>query len=708
MAIQTHCSLCSVQCGLQLAVNGAGRDGAGDGVRAVLPWPEFPVNEGRLCLLGRSTTEALLGHGERLTRPLVRGPGGELVPVSWAEALATVAARLQAIRERFGPQAVAVFGGASLSNEKCYLLGKFARLALGTPHFDYNGRYCMSSAAAGAVRALGLDRGLNMPLADLALTDCLLLAGANPAECQATIMPYFQAVRRRGGDLIVIDPRRTVTARQATLHLAPRPGTDLALANGLLHVLIAEDLVDLAFVDRRTAGFEAVARAVAADTPERVAAVTGVPAEQIREAARRLGRARSAVVLTGRGADQNSRGVDTTLAYINLALAVGAFGRPGSGFGTITGQGNGQGGREHGQKSDQLPGYRSIDDPAGRRHVAGVWGVPEEWLGGRGYTACEIFDAAGRGEIRALLVQAANPLVSSPGASAVARALAGLDLLVVVDVFLSETAAQAHVVLPGTLWAEDDGTVTNLEGRVLLRPRVLDPPGEAWPEWRILAALAGQLGAGRWFRYRSSEEIFAELALASRGGPADYSGIDYGRLRACREGIFWPCPSADHPGTPRPFAERFAHPDGRARFHPVTYRPPAEEPDAAYPFHLTTGRVRHHYLSGAQSRRVEALRQRCPEPFVEVHPDTARALGVAEGGLVELRSRRGRLRLPARVTGEIREDTVFVPFHWGGAQNVNALTNPALDPVSRMPELKVCAVDLARPRAGESAASYDE
>ncbi|MGW4959332.1 molybdopterin oxidoreductase family protein [Nonomuraea sp. NPDC004186] len=575
--------------------------------------------------------------------------------------------------------------GGGLTNEKAYTLGKFARVALGTSQIDYNGRFCMSSAAAASIKAFGMDRGMPFPITDLAEADVVLLAGANVAE---TMPPFVRHLS--GPRVIVIDPRRSQTARQAWLHLQPTPGTDLALALGMLHLAIADELVDEAYVAARTTGFEEVRTSLAAWWPERVERITGVPVYRMRQAVRALAAAGNAYILTGRGAEQHAKGTDTVSAFINLALALGLPGRHGSGYGCVTGQGNGQGGREHGQKADQLPGYRKIDDPAAREHVAGVWGVPADSLPGPGRSAYELLDALGTpGGPRALLLFGSNPVISAPASEHVAERIASLDLLVTCDFVMSETAALADVVFPVTQWAEETGTMTNLEGRVLLRNRAVAPPEGVRSDLDVLAGLAERLG------HRLETEpvkIFDELRRASKGGAADYSGITYERITE-EKGVFWPCPEPEHPGTPRPFLDSFAHPDGRARFVPVQHRPAAEETDADYPIYLSTGRVLAHYQSGAQTRRIAPLVQAAPEPFVELHPDLAEQLDISPGDVVRVSSRRGEGKAVARISDAIRRDTVFMPFHWEGA---NRLTNPALDPTSRMPEFKVCAVRVER------------
>ncbi len=750
----THCPYCALQCGMNLTPSQ-------DGGVTVVERPDFPVNRGALCGKGR-TAPAVLASGVRLSSPLVRS-GGTLVPATWEEALDRVAEGLTRTRTEHGPDACGVFGGGGLTNEKAYSLGKFARIVLGTSQIDYNGRFCMSSAAAAGMKAFGLDRGLPFPLEDIPRTGCVILVGSNLAETMPPSLRFFNELKENGGTLIVVDPRRTKTAEQADLHLMPRPGTDLALALGLLHLVVAEGRVDEEYVLQRTAGWEDTRAAAMAHWPEYVERITGVSVPELREAVRLFCEPEHAMVLTARGPEQQAKGTDTVGAWINLCLATGRAGRPLSGYGCLTGQGNGQGGREHGQKADQLPGYRKLDDPEARRHVAEVWGVDPDSLPGPGRSAYELLDALGT-DIKSLLLMGSNPVVSAPRAAHIEERIKSLDFLAVCDVVLSETAALADVVLPVTQWAEETGTTTNLEGRVLLRRRAITPPDGVRSDLEVMHELAARLGGERGLEKgfpTDPEEVFEELRRASAGGAADYSGITYRRL-AAENGVFWPCPATDgdldvdgdlsagtgldagvaggpgagdddlgtraagdsedasldvaaadddpvadgedgpargenitgdvHPGTPRLFLDRFATPDGRARFVPVSYRAIAEEPDDEYPVLLTTGRVVAQYQSGAQTRRVDELNAAAPGPFVELHPRLAARLGAAEGDPVAVVSRRGRAVAPARITTGIRPDTVFMPFHWPGEGRANTLTNPALDPTSRMPEFKACAV----------------
>ena len=684
----THCPYCAFQCGMSIS-------GSHDAAQ-IVGNAQFPVNKGSLCAKGWNAVSTL-AHPDRLLTPLVRNERGAFEVASWECALSLVAQSFKRVQDSYGKDAVGVFGGGSLTNEKAYLLGKFARVALGTSQIDYNGRFCMSSAAAASKKAFGLDRGMPFPVEEIPFAEVILLIGSNIAETMPPLMQYFLQQRARGGVLIVVDPRATPTALQATLYLRLTPGSDAALANGILHILVRDGLIDQHYIDERTDGFAQVRAKVATYWPERVERITGVSEKQLTRVAHALGQARSAMILTARGAEQQSQGVNNTLAYINIALALGLVGsRPYSGYGCLTGQGNGQGGREHGQKADQLPGYRLINDPVARKHIAAVWGIDEADIPRAGCSAYEMLDSLGTEKgVRALFVVGSNVVVSAPRALHVTEGLKALDFLVVSDFFLSETAQLADVVLPSAQWAEEEGTMTNLEGRVIKRERVFAPPTGVRTDIDVICALARLLGKEHFFPFSEPRQIFEELRCASAGGQADYAGITYEKIEA-NQGVFWPCPSEDHPGTMRLFQETFPTPTGRAQFHAVTYRPPAEEPDADYPFYLTTGRVLAQYQSGTQTRRTAQLCEMAPTPYVEMHPQAARSLGLDDGDLCELTTRRGSALFTVKITSTIRDDTVFAPFHWGGLQSVNRLTNPALDPVSRMPEFKVCAVQIKR------------
>ncbi len=420
-----------------------------------------------------------------------------------------------------------------------------------------------------------------------------------------------------------------------------------------------------------------------------------MPASRITAAAQIYGRAATSLILHGKGIEHSTHGVDNCLACINLALARGQVGKTGGGSMMLTGQGNGQGGREVGQKASQLPGYRHIDVLADREYIAGVWGIPEAEIPQEGAAAPEMIHLMATGEIRSCLVMCSNLMVSLPENDVVARALDNLDPLVVIDFFMSETAQRADVVLPGTVWCEDEGTTTNLEGRVIKINRAASPPGEARPDWEIMIELARRMGRGQYFPYTSSHDIWDDLRVASRGGIADYYGMSWERIDA-EQGVFWPCPTEDHPGTPRLFAERFYHADGKARMFPIPYQAPAEEPGGSYPLRLTSGRVVYHYLSGTQTRRLGFLNSQAPVPWVEIHPRLAEQLGIADGEIVRVKTPRASMEIKALVVPTIRPDTLFIPFHYGSEHAVNQLTNPAVEPTVKIPEYKACAAALEK------------
>ena len=687
--VKTHCCFCGVQCGIQLKVKD-------DHVVGFEPWEDFPVNMGKLCPKG---VKRYLqnDHPDRLLKPLIRTSTG-FREASWDEALTLVVDNIQRIQSRSGKDAFAALSGASLTNEKAYLMGKFARLALGTANIDYNGRLCMVAAGAANRMAFGIDRAAN-PWSDIPLTKCLILTGTNIGECFPILTDYVWRARDNGAKIIVIDPRMTPIARTADLFLPVKPGRDSALMNGILHVLIERGQIDHDFIAEHTVGFDSVRAMVAKYNPEFTAEITGVPAASIVRAAAMWSEAETSMLLHARGIEHHTKGAENVLTCINLILATGRIGKPGSGYGTITGQGNGQGGREHGQRCNQLPSGRDIENLEHRQLVAAAWGVSEAELPRTGLSAAELIEAMRADKIKGLLQISFNPMVSLPDVARTREALEKLEFFVAIDFFMSETARHADVILPGSLHEEDEGTVTTGEARVVRIRQAVPPPGEARTDWEIIVDLAHRLGKKKLFPYACSEDIFRELCRVSKGGVVDYSGISYRKIEQ-NNGIFWPCPTPDHPGTQRLFEnKRFEFPDAKARFHAVEYRPPAEDVDADYPIALTTGRVVSQYLSGNQTRRIASLLDQYPEPQVEIHPRLAATLGIKTGDLVRVESRRGSVELAALVVQSIRPDTVFIPYHWPGEKSANRLTIQALDPISKIPEYKVCAVRVKK--AGE-------
>lgn len=708
--VKTHCCFCGQQCGLQLKV----KDNTVIGIE---PWYEFPFNRGMLCPKGVKRY-LQQNHPDRLLHAYGRdtsAPGG-FKRLPYDEAIRRTAEAIERIQSEHGPDAFAVLSGASLTTEKTYLMGKFAHMCLRTANIDYNGRLCMVSAAAGNKKAFGIDRAAN-PWSDILGAEVILVAGANVAECAPITTNYIWQARDRGARVIVIDPRVTPLARTCDLFLPIKPGRDTALFNGLLHLMIENEWLDREFIDRHTVGFEAVAEEVRGWTPRKTAEVTGIAEASIRRAAEWWGQAKTSFLMHARGIEHHAHGVQNVLSAINIVLASGRIGRPYCGYGTITGQANGQGGREHGQKCDQLPGGRDLVNPKHREEISKVWGMRPDELPQPGVDAYEILRKAHRGEVRGLLSVCFNPVVSLPDNQFVREALERLEFFVTIDFFLSETARYADVVLPGSLQEEDEGTVTQVEGRIVRIRQAVACPGEARQDWKIIQDVAKALGRERGFTFREPREIFEELRVASKGGVSDYSGVTYEAIEE-HYGVFWPCPSELPDGSPNPNlrgtvrlfepdsynsvakgAGPFYFPDGKARFNPTSYVPPVELTDATYPIILTTGRVVSQFLSGNQTRRIGPLVDHYPEPRVEMHPHLASRYGIADGDWVTVESRRGDCTLRASVVKTIRPDTVFIPYHWAGRKSANQLTISAQDPVSKIPEYKACAVRVSKAHA---------
>jgi assimilatory nitrate reductase catalytic subunit len=685
--VKTHCCFCGQQCGIQLRVRS-------NKVVGFEPWEDFPFNRGKLCPKGvkRYMQDE---HPDRLKSSMRRVEGKGYEPISWDMALGRVASEIQRIQSTYGKDAFGILSGASLTNEKAYLMGKFARVAVQTANIDYNGRLCMVSAGAASKKVFGVDRSAN-PWSDIPKAKVILVAGSNIAECAPITTDYLWQARDNGAKLIVLDPRMTPIARNADLFIPVRSGGDIGVFHGMMRILIQRGWIDRDYIDRYTTGFEEYARVVDRYTPEYASKIAGVPQDLIIKAAEMWGPPPTSFLLHARGIEHHSKGVENCISAIQLVLATGRIGREGCGYAMITGQGNGQGAREQGQKCDQLPGNRDITDPIARKYIAGVWGVPEESIPGKGLSAVPLVEAIHDGKIKGLLSICFNPLVSLPDANYVREALEKLEFYVNIDFFLSETARYADIVLAGSLMEEDEGTTTNVEGRVIHHRKVVTPPGDAREDWKIICEIAARLGQPERFAYNSPRDIFEELRVASKGGVSDYYGITWEKIDA-EDGVFWPCPEPGHPGTPRLYEDKkFNHPDGKAHFHPVDWRPSAEMPDEEYPIILTTGRVVSHFLSGTQTRRIGGLLDQYPQPLCEMHPRLAEKLGISDGDFVKVESRRGHVVVRAQIVKTIRPDTVFVPYHWPLGRSANNATIRAIDPVSNIPEYKICAVRVSK------------
>ena len=650
----TVCPYCGTGCMFYL-VSDAGR------LIGVEPSSTHPVSRGRLCVKGWNAF-AFVHHPDRLTTPLVRR-GGELVPASWDEALGFIVERLRGVQQRHGADAVMFASSAKATNEENYLLMKLARAVFGTNNIDHCARLCHSSTVFGLGEAFG-SGAMSNSIDCVDRAGLILVIGSNTTEQHPLIGSRILAAARRGARLIVADNRRIRLSRHADLHLRHKNGSDVALLNAMMQVIIAEGLADRAFVDSRTENYQALAEAVADWTPERAAAVTGLAAEQIVAAARLFAVSKPAMIVYSMGITQHSHGVDNVRCVAALAMLTGNLGRPGAGVNPLRGQNNVQGGCDMGALPDVFSGYQKVADAAVREKFARAWGVPQ-LPENPGLPLTHAMDAAADGRLQAMFVMGENPILSDPDQAHARHALESLEFLAVQDIFLSETAALADVVLPAACYAEKDGTFTNTERRVQRLRKAIEPPGEARADWEIICALAERAGY-HGMRYAGPDEIMAEIA----GLTPSYGGIFYDRLDP--HGLQWPCPDQNHPGTPVLHLEHFTR--GLGRFVPVAYRPSAESPDAEFPFVLTTGRTYFHWHTGTMTRRTHLLDREEASAFVEMHPTDAAALAVRDGELVSVASRRGEISVRARVTDMVVPGVLFIPFHFAEGA-ANALTN---------------------------------
>ncbi len=691
---KTMCPYCGVGCGLLVRIE----DGV---VTKVKGDPAHPANFGDVCAKAVHLPP-VLRTPDRLLYPQIRARrDASLDRVPWELALRFTADRLREIIAAHGPDAVAFYASGQLLTEEYYVASKLAKGFVGTNNFDTNSRLCMASAAVGYTRSLGAD-GPPTSYEDLDLADCFFLIGTNTADCHPIVYKRIKRRKLQAPDavgVIVADPRWTETADIADVHLPLRPGSDIALVNGLLHVLWQEGVLDHAFIEAHTSGWDDLRAVIERYPPVRAAAITGLSEQSIVTVARRLGRAQGLVTLWSMGINQSHVGTDKNAAIINLHLATGQIGRPGAGPFSLTGQPNAMGGRETGGLAHLLPGYRQVTDPAARATVERHWGVPAGRIApAPGLSALEIFEGLARGDVRAVWILCTNPVASMPDPDLVEKALRQAELVVVQDAYHpTETTPFADVLLPAAQWPEKDGVMTNSERRLTYMPKLVDPPGEAWPDAVIITRFAREMGWKQAFPSENAADIFDEFAALTRGTVCDYSGVSHARLR---EGpLQWPCPAPDHPGTARRYVDhRFATADGRARFVVVEHDDLVEAPDARYPLTLTTGRVRDHWHTQTRTGNAPALVARTREPILEVNPRDARRAGIRDGDFVEITSRRGKAVAQCRVSEMVREGACFLPFHWGRRfgvyKSANNLTLSARDPLSKQPELKACAVRL--------------
>ncbi len=674
--VLTTCTYCGCGCGLYLVSDG-------DKLIGAYPSRNHPVSQGALCVKGWNCFE-FANSPDRLTRPLIK-KDGKFTPATWDQALGLIVERFKHFRDRHGPDSLAFLSSAKTTNEENYLMMKLARAVFKTNNVDHCARLCHASTVAGLAATFGSGAMTNS-IGEFEDAELFLITGSDTTAQHPLIgSRIINAVKDRGARLIVIDPREIEIATYATIYARQRNGTDVAWINGLIQVIISEELYDRQYINERTEGFEGLRELVKDYTPGYVERITSIPKEKIIQIARAYADAPRAMIVYSMGITQHTTGVDNVKSLANLAMVTGHVGFPSTGVNPLRGHNNVQGSCDMGALPDVFSGYQEVTDKNARRKFERSWNV-EGLPAHAGLTVTEIIDAAGKGGVRGLYIMGENPAISDPNSNHVRECLRKAAFLVVQDIFLSDTAEYAHVVLPAASFAEKDGTFTNTERRVERIRRAIDPPGEAIPDWQILCELARGMGY-KGMNYSHPSQIMDEIAQLT----PIYGGVSYERLDPY--GVQWPCSSKDHPGTPYLHKDGFVK--GKGTFMPRPYIPPAESADEEYNFTLSTGRVYWHWHTLTMTGRTSILEREAPEAYVEIHPENAEELGLETGDYVKVSSRRGTIRIKAKVTRGVAKGSVFIPFHFRDAA-ANVLTNPALDPVAKIPEYKVCAVRVER------------
>ncbi|RKX89184.1 MAG: formate dehydrogenase subunit alpha [Spirochaetes bacterium] len=672
--VLTTCVYCGVGCQLELNV-----DRKNNRLVKVTSTPGIIPNDGNTCVKGRFGMD-FIGSPERLTHPLIK-ENGEFRKASWDEALSLVVSKLSSLKAEFGPDALASFSSAKTTNEDNYVMQRFTRAVLGTNNIDHCARLCHASTVTGLAKSFGSGAMTNS-IAEIRKAPVIFVIGSNTTENHPVIgITIRQAVRSGDTQLILADPRKISLSGDAGIYMQHKPGTDVALVNAMMNVIISEGLEDKEFIETRTEDYDLVRKAVERFTPEMAAGICGVSAKSIRESARIYAKASAASIIYSMGITQHATGTDNVLSLANLAMLTGNVGKENAGVNPLRGQNNVQGACDMGALPDVYPGYQKVDLPEAQAKFQKAWNA--ELSIKPGLTVVEIMHAAEAKEIRGIYIVGENPMLSDPDLNHVRQALTALDFLVVQDIFLTETAELADVVLPATSFAEKDGTFTNTERRVQRVRKALDPPGEAREDWRVICDVANRMGYEMDFEDASAiQDEIASLAPI-------YGGITYDRLTGV--GLQWPCHDKNHPGTKFLHSKKFSR--GKGKFYQVDYIPPQELPDEEYPFILTTGRMLEHWHTGTMTRRSKVLDYLEPEGFIELNPEDAVKLGVSEGGVLKVKSRRGEIDVPARITEKVFPGCVFLTFHFK-ENPANALTIAALDPIAKIPEFKACAVSI--------------
>ena len=674
----TTCPYCGCGCGFNLV----SVDGKLEGVE---PWKRNPVNEGKLCPKGNFSYE-FVHRDDRLTTPLIK-EGGEFREASWDEALDLVASKLTELKDA-NPESLAFLSSARCTNEENYLLQKLVRTVIGTHNIDHCARLCHGPTVAGLAQTFGSGAMTNS-LKSIEFADVIFIIGSNTLEQHPLMWRRILQAKARGAKLIVADPRFTPSAKKADLYIPFKSGTDVALMNAMMNVIISEGLEDKEFIEKRTKNFEELKEVVKKYPPEKVAEITEASPDLIKEAAIMYAKAENAAIVYSMGITQHTTGTDNVMSTSNLAMITGNIGRPGTGVNPLRGQNNVQGACDMGALPVVYPGYQKVieEEMAGKMRTA--WGCGD--LNCKpGLTVVEMMNEAHEGGIKGMYIMGENPMVSDPDLSHVEGSLENLDFLVVQDIFMTETAALADVVLPATSWAEKDGTFTSTERRVQYIRKAVDAPGEARSDWEIISDIATRMGSDL-FNYSSPQEIFEEVRTVT----PQYAGMNQERLSK-PEALHWPCPDETHPGTPILWGEQFATPDGLGVLMPIEFIPAAELPDEEYPFTLTTGRILFHWHTGSMTRRSATLDREVPTGYVEINTEDAAEMGIKNKEMVRVKTRRGEIEIAARVTPDIMKGIIFVPFHFVECA-ANTLTQSfALDPAAKMPEFKVSAASLEK------------
>jgi len=679
--VQTTCPYCGTGCSFNLVV----KDGK---VIDTMPYRRSPVNEGKLCPKGTYAHE-FVNSEDRLTTPLIK-KDGKFVESSWDEAYALIAEKFKG----FKPDEIAVLSSARVSNEENYLLMKLARGVFKTRHIDHCARLCHSSTVAGLAASFGSGAMTNS-IGDIAESKCVFVIGSNTFEQHPLIGRRIMQAKMNGGKLIVFDPRFTPTAKQADLYAAFYSGSDVAVLNCLMGEIIRNGWEDKEWLETRATGYDELKATVLKDDylPENVEKISGISAADLKKAAEWIGTAESSALIYSMGITQHTVGVDNVKSTANIQMLTGNIGRRGGGVNALRGQNNVQGACDMGALPVVFTGYQKVIDPAAHKKFEDAWGFPDGICAPEnGYEVTIMIDklSDNPGELKGMYIMGENPMLSDPDIDHAENALKNLDFLVVQDIFLTETAQLADVVLPASCYAEKEGTQTSTERRVQMWRPAQDPPGDAKLDWKILCEVGAAMGYADQFPYQNAEEIFSEIAELT----PSYHGMNYERLSK-PEALHWPCPSLDHPGTPILHIGKCAHPDGKGVMHALEWKPPAEVPDDEYPYIFTTGRCIWHWHTGSMTRRSGTLDKEVPTGWIEINTEDAKDLGVADGEIVKAITRRGEIEVPAKVTDEIMKGEMFMPFHFAECA-ANKLTNNALDPVCKIPEFKACAIKIEK------------